>query len=48
MGSQKTKINIDDVYVIACPQSELKYNEEEEKEKAQQRKREQLIVFVVF
>ena len=36
------------MYVIACPKSELKYNEEEEKAKEQQRKMEQLQVNSVF
>ncbi|KAM7454239.1 hypothetical protein BLSTO_05006 [Blastocystis sp. subtype 1] len=42
LGTEPTLIVIDNVFVIACPKSELKYDEEKEKEKAEQRKREQL------
>ena len=37
---------IDDVYVIACPKSELSYDEKAEKEKEMEKKREQLVVGV--
>lgn len=38
---------IDDIYVIACPKSELTYDEKAEKEKEMERKREQLAVRVL-
>lgn len=44
MGSQPTLVYMDDVYVLACPKSELTYDEEAEKEKEKERKREQLSV----
>ena len=37
---------IDDIYVIACPKSELTYDEKVEKEKEMEKKREQLAVSV--
>ena len=38
---------IDDIYVIACPKSELTYDEKAEKEKEMEKKREQLAVRVL-
>ena len=35
---------MDDVYVLACPKSELTYDEEAEKKREKERKREQLSV----
>ena len=47
MGTLKLKqIQIDDVFVIACPKSELKFDEKQELENAQNRKKEQLAVTV--
>ena len=44
LGSEPTKVYIEDVFVIACPMSELRFDEEEE----QERKREQLSVRLCF
>lgn len=38
LGSQPTLVYMDDVYVLACPKSELTYDEEAEKEKEKERK----------
>ena len=48
LGTKPTKVYMEDVFVIACPMSELRFDEEEEREKAQQRKREQLSVRLCF
>ncbi len=48
LGTEPTKVYMEDVFVIACPMSELRFDEEEEREKAQQRKREQLSVCLCF
>ena len=48
LGTEPTKVYMEDVFVIACPKSELRFDEEEEREKAQQRKREQLSVRLCF
>ena len=39
---------MDDVYVLACPKTELNNDEEAEKEKEKERKREQLSVVPCF
>ena len=44
LGTEPTRVYMEDVFVIACPKSELRFDEE----KVQQRKREQLSVRLCF
>lgn len=48
MGKKPTKVFLDEVYVVACPKSELKYDEKKKKRRERENKRAQLKESIPF
>lgn len=42
MGKKPTKVFLDEVYVLACPKSELTYDEKKKRRRERENKRAQL------